>query len=89
MVLAVLGVGAGGLGGGIRERKEKKRAALPADFECGRGHGRELGGDVEDAVEFAVGEGLRYGCGYAGYDSVVLHLLVYMSQCYCISVYGA
>lgn len=40
----------------------EEAAALPADFECWRGHGGELGRDGEDAVEFAVGEGLRYGC---------------------------
>lgn len=37
----------------------KSRWGLPAAFEGGGGEGGELGGDGEDAVEFAVGVGDR------------------------------
>ncbi len=58
-------LGDGGLG-------RAGRVGLPADFERGRGHGGEVGGYGEDAVEFAVWEGCGHGGGDAGYDSVVL-----------------
>ena len=41
----------------------------PSDFECWRCHGGELGGDGEDAVEFAVRERCCHGGGDAGEDS--------------------
>lgn len=47
-------------GGGLpRQRKAGKLGGLPAAFEGGGGEGGELGGDGEDAVEFAVGVGDR------------------------------
>jgi len=51
-----------------------ERGVLPADFEGGGCDGGELGGDGEDAVEFAVGVGGRYGGGDAGEDSGVMLL---------------
>ena len=41
------------------EKAGKSRCGLPAAFEGGGGEGGELGGDGEDAVEFAVRVGDR------------------------------
>jgi len=51
-------------------RKEDGKGSVPADFEGGGGHGGEFGRYGEDAVEFAVGEGLGYFGGDTGEDSV-------------------
>jgi len=45
------------------------RGVLPADFEGGRCERGELGGDSEDAVEFPVRIGCRYGGGDASEHS--------------------
>ena len=65
--------------GVVEEEEEEKglvgvweRGSAPADLEGGGRHGRELGGDGEDAVEFAVGEGRGHFGGDAGEDSVVV-----------------
>jgi len=48
-----------------------KAGQVPAWFVAGGCHWGELGGDGEDAVEFAIGEGGGYGGGRAGEDSEV------------------
>ena len=41
----------------------------PADFEAGRRHGRELGCDGENTIEFPIWVGGCYGGGDAGKSS--------------------
>ncbi len=71
-------MGLEGRGRGGREvlPQRWRGGSLPAGFEGGGCEGGELGCDGEDAVEFPVGAGSRYGSGDAGEDSVTGSVIV-------------